>query len=214
MNEKEVKSLKHYKYIIENRKFDEYDIMGFLMLIREHLNKKKNPIIYDIADGTAHRNRNKGELYDSMYNAALNNYLVNDDNHVEGYNGILENKWKQECLNLTKQFNIKITPIISIELAVCMFSIIHRSKFETNRKSFNKDINIKCSIEMVTDEDSLAILTSDDIKNITVCFMKIENIEIIKKNEFIWNPVETYRKNGFLFLRSDDADILRVAKRK
>ena len=43
MNEKELVNLNHYKYLIENRKFDEYDIIGFLVLIREYLNKDKNP---------------------------------------------------------------------------------------------------------------------------------------------------------------------------
>lgn len=57
-------------------------------------------------------------------------------------------------------------------------------------------------------------MTSDDINKITICFMIIENIEIIKKDDFIMNPVETYRKNKFLYLRTDNGDILKVTKRK
>lgn len=214
MNEKEIKNLEHYKQLIENRKFDEYDIMGFLVLIREYLDPKKNPIIFDIANGTAHRKRNKGKIYDCIYFAILNNYLIDKDGHVEGYHGVFDSEWKLECSNLSKQFNIKITPIIATELAVCLFSIIHRSKYETDIKSINKDINIKGSIEMMTSENSLSILTSDDINKITVCFMKIENIDIIEKNKFIIDVVETYRKNKFLYLRSNGNDILKVTKRK
>ena len=44
--------------------------------------------------------------------------------------------------------------------------------------------------------------------------MKIENIEIIKKDLFIMSTVETYRKNKFLYLRSDGNNILKVTKRK
>lgn len=99
-----------------------------------------------------------------------------------------------------------------------MFSIIHRSRYETNDKSVNKKINIKGSIEMITNENSLSILTSeeltsDDINKMTICFMKIENIEIIKKDLFIMSTVETYRKSKFLYLRSDGNNILKVTKR-
>lgn len=214
MNEKELNNLGHYKCLIENRKFDEYDIMGFLVLIREHINQKKNPMIYDIANGTAHRKRNKGKIYNSIYYAVLNNYSTNEDGKVDGYHGILNNAWKTECLNLSQQFHIKITPIISIELAICMFSIIHRSEYETDTKSINKEISIKGSIEMLTNKDNLSILTSDDINKITVCFMKIDNVEVFKKDSFIMSVVETYRKNGFLYLKSDNEDILKVTKRK
>ena len=188
--------------------------MGFLVLIREYVDQKKNPIIFDIANGTAHRKRNKGKIYDSIYFAILNNYSTDNDGHVEGYHGVLDSEWKLECLYLSEQFDIKITPIISLELAVCMFSIIHRSRYETNDKSVNKKINIKGSIEMITNENSLSILTSDDINKMTICFMKIENIEIIKKDLFIMSTVETYRKSKFLYLRSDGNNILKVTKRK
>lgn len=214
MNEKELKNLQHYKKLIENRKFDEYDIMGFLVLIREYINPKKNPIIFDIANGTAHRTRNRGKIYDCIYFAILNNYSIGDDGHVEGYHGVLDSELESECSSLSKQFNIKITPIISVELAVCMFSIIHRSKYETNDKSLKKEITIRGSIEMMTSENSLSILTSDDINKITVCFMKIKNIDVMLKNEFITTTVETYRKNKFLYLRSEGKDILKVTKRK
>ena len=214
MNEKELSNLEHYKWLIENRRFDEYDIMGFLVLIREYLDQKKNPIIFDIANGTAHRKRSKGKIYDSIYFAILNHYSIDDDGHVEGYHGVLDSEWKLECFHLSEQFDIKITPVISLELAVCMFSIIHRSRYETDNKSVNKEISIKGSIEMMTGNNSLSILTSDDINRITVCFMKIENINIIEKNKLRMNVVETYRKNKFLYLRSDGNNILKVTKRK
>lgn len=214
MNEKELNNLQHYKKLIENRKFDEYDIIGFLILIRDYINRNKNPMIYDIANGIAHRKRNKGKIYDSIYYAVLNYYSINKEGHVEGYHGILEDEWKIECLNLSQQFHIKITPIISIELAICMFSIIHRSEYETDSKSINKKISIKGSIEMLVNKYNLSILTSDDINKITVCFMKIDSVEILKKDFFIMNVVETYRKKGFLYLRSDNEDILKVTKRK
>lgn len=214
MNSKELINLQYYRDLIERRKFDEYDIIGFLVLIREHINKKLNPLFFDIANGIAHRKRNKGRIFDSIYFAILNNYTINQNGHVDGYHGIFYDEWKLECANLSKQFSIKMTPIISIELAVCVFSLIHHSKYETNEHSHNKEITIKGSIELITDQNSLSILTSDDVNGITICFMKIENIEILKKDFFIMNVVETYRKNKFLYLRSKDEVILKVTKRK
>lgn len=214
MNEKELNNLNHYKYLIENRKFDEYDIMGFLVLIREYIDQNAFPIFFDIANGTAHRTRNRGIIYDSIYNAMLNSYTIDQNGLVVGYNGFLDEDWKKECLNISKRFNIKITPIISTELAICMFSIIHRSTYITNDKSINKKINIKGSIEIVTSQDNLWICTSDDINKVMICFMKIDNVKILKKDDFIMDVVETYRKNKFLYLKSKDEDILKVTRRK
>lgn len=214
MNAKELINLEHYRYLIENRKFNEYDIIGFLVLIREHLDQKINPIFYDIANGTAHRKRNKGRIYDSIYFAILNHYRINNKNQVNGYDGILKEEWDKECLNIGKQFNIKITPIVFKELAICMMSIIHRSEYVTNNKSINKSISIKGSIEIMTECDNISLLTSDDINKITVCFMKVENIIVLKKNSFILEPVETYRKNKFLYLKTKKEDILKVSKKK
>lgn len=87
------------------------------------------------------------------------------------------------------------------ELAICMMSIIHRSEYVTNNKSINKSISIKGSIEIMTECDNISLLTSDDINKITVCFMKVENIIVLKKNSFILEPVETYRKNKFLVFK-------------
>lgn len=66
MTEKELLDLKHYKNLIENRKFDEYDISGFLVLIREHITSKEHPLFRDFADGIAHRKRDKGIIYDKI----------------------------------------------------------------------------------------------------------------------------------------------------
>ena len=214
MNEKELKNLEHYRRLIENRKFDEYDIIGFLILIREYIVEKNNPIFFDIANGTAHRERNRGIIYESIYKANLNNYSLDKNNHVENYKGINDNDWKKECENISMQFNIKITPIIAVELAVCMFSIIHRSKFITNKKSLKNVVQINGSIEMRTGQNELYIITSDDIEKLSVCFMIIKNVKILKKDIFIMDVVDTYRKNKFLYLRMNNENILKVTKRK
>ncbi len=236
MTDKELLNLKYYKEKIEKRKFTEYDIIGFLVLIREHINNNINPIFHDFANGTAHRTRNQGIIYDSMYNAELECYeldetgniiglkrnsygkpimcVLTDNNKVKGYNGIEYNVWLEECKNISKQFNIKITPMIAKELLVCMFSIFHRAKIKTNKFSQNKKIKINGSLELFIKEDnSISLVTSDDNKKYTVCFMKINDITVLKSN-FIMESVETFRKRGILYLKSNDDILLKVSKSK
>lgn len=213
MTDKELVNLEHYRILIEKRKFNEYDIIGFLILIREYINIKTNPIFHDFANGIAHRERNKGIIYDNIYNAIINGYTITKDNKVTGYNGIEYNRWIKECKFISCQFNIKITPIIMKELLLCMFSIFHRSKIITNKNSIDKKVKIKGSIELITSKDSISFITSDDINKLCICFMKMEGIEIINNIGFILDSVETYRKNKKLYLKSNNEDILAIKGR-
>ena len=68
MDIKESNMLKHYKQLIENREFDEYDIYAFLILIRDHIPKGKLKIFRDFADAVAHREKKKGISKDEIMN--------------------------------------------------------------------------------------------------------------------------------------------------
>lgn len=52
---KEQLILDHYKDILQDRTFDEYDILGFLITVWHHL--KKDSCIHELADLIAHRVR-------------------------------------------------------------------------------------------------------------------------------------------------------------
>ena len=41
LNQKETLMLRHYSKLLDEFLFDEYDILGFLMLIRERIRKEK-----------------------------------------------------------------------------------------------------------------------------------------------------------------------------
>lgn len=52
--------MEHYKKLIENREFDEFDILGFLIFIRSFIKPNKQyPLIEEFADLVAHREREK-----------------------------------------------------------------------------------------------------------------------------------------------------------
>ena len=59
MDDKAKKILEHYRKVIEDEDFDEYDILGFLIFIRSYLGENMN-IIREFSDLVAHRERNKG----------------------------------------------------------------------------------------------------------------------------------------------------------
>ncbi len=59
MDRKEIEILNYYRNIIERKEFDEYDILGFLIFIRKHI-EKEYTYIAEFANLIAHRERAKG----------------------------------------------------------------------------------------------------------------------------------------------------------
>ena len=85
---KEQTIINHYKYILENYLFDEYDILGFLIFIREKLDKSSCQYVYEFCDLIAHRTRNQGIIRDNIVKAINNSYELNSKNKVKDYHGI------------------------------------------------------------------------------------------------------------------------------
>ena len=216
MNKKEEINLKKIKNIIENRKFDEYDIISFLIIIRPYLTSKKNPFIYDFANNIAHRKRDRGNALESITSAEINNYLLNDEGKVNNYNGISEENWNIEWKHISAKFNIKLTPIIISEITLCLFSLVQFSEFEYNINSIKDKPNlkkIKGKYELLIDDDSNLHLTTLGTK--MVCYAKLINIQVEEKykNKILFEPVETVRINKKLYLKYNNENILYV-KRK
>lgn len=89
------KMLEHYKNVIENRSFAEYDILGFLIFIRRHLNKD-NVYIREFADLIAHRARDRGIVVDCITASIENNYQTEKGSKkVIGYNGLHYEQWEK-----------------------------------------------------------------------------------------------------------------------
>ena len=95
LDTKERVILKHYKEIIENHLFDEYDILGFLIYIREKLDKGNFKFIPEFADLVAHRHRDKGIVMDNIREAIINDYQ-RENNKVKRYHGIKWKTWRKE----------------------------------------------------------------------------------------------------------------------
>lgn len=64
--------LEHYKKLFTNYMFDEYDILGFLIFIREQIDKSTCQFIQEFADLIAHRTRNQGIIRENIVRSINN----------------------------------------------------------------------------------------------------------------------------------------------
>ena len=216
MNKKEKLNLSKFKKIIEKRKFDEYDIIAFLITIRAYLKRKKTPFVYDFADGVAHRKRNQGNAFESIMKSAQNKYILNEYGKVEKYNGMEYETWKNEWYIIADLFEIEITPIIVSEITLCIFSIFQFTEFEYCKKQIKDNpeyANFKGSFELIIDENSNLSLST--FSNKAVCFGRLDDVEVEEKykNKYLFEPVETIRIKKRLYLQCNGENVLYVKKK-
>lgn len=238
MNDKEKLNFKYYKEKIENRKFTEYDIIGFLILIRAYISEKDYPILCDFANNIAHRNRNRGKVYDNILNSNKECYEKDEngnatirkkdndkpifyeetvDKKVKGYDGIEYDEWFNECEKMAKEHEIKITKTIAKELLICIFSLLQKTKIEKYCKEKEENIQIDATLELNIGKNSIGLYTVDNSweNGERVCFMEIKNITIFEENiqeyGFINDAVQTFRKKNILYLATNK-NILKSSK--
>lgn len=73
-DEKERLMIAHYFGLLAENNFTEYDILGFLMVLRREMDKEKYKYIHDFSNLIAHRNRDKGVAMDAIKGAIDSNY--------------------------------------------------------------------------------------------------------------------------------------------
>lgn len=207
-DEKERIMLNHYKKIIEEREFDEYDILGFLIFVREKLNKGNLNFIPEFADLVAHRKRNKGIVMNNIIGAIKNGYAIK--NHkVQGYQGINWESWQKEWNRLALELGININNDIIIEITICIYSLAQYTKYDDANGCSGK-------IELFVDgtTNSLCLCTTEGHGNsFFVCLAKFGNFNINKSlfdSGHIKEPVETLRTKDKLILKCSKGNILEV----
>ena len=218
MNNKEIINLKKYKKLIETRKFDEYDIIGFLILIRPYLDNN-TPFIFDFANGIAHRERDRGHAFQCIMDAAINDYQVDEKGKVIGYNGINEEEWNNEWNYISKRFLIKMTRIIISEITLCIYSLFQFSIFRYSNEILKNNPQLKDyqgTFELLIDNDNnLHLSTSEKKTGCFVCYGRINNTQVDNKyrNKFFMDAVETSRMNKKLYLICNGEKVLYIGKK-
>lgn len=207
---KDNKILEHYKTLFENYLFDEYDILGFLIFIREQVDKKKCQFIHEFADLIAHRCRNKGIIKENILRSISNDYLCNKDGYVKEYNGIKWEIWVNEWKILGEHINFDFTKDnkkILKQITVCIISLAQDTKY------YDKNVIIGKVKPCIDGKKYLCLITTEDKSNSKmVCLMKCGPFkDIIYENHgFFDYPLETKREDNNLCLYYNENKILEI----
>lgn len=211
MDSKEKIILTHYQNLLRSRRFDEYDILGFLIFVRRHINIKTFPFILEFSNLIAHRKRSRGIVMDAIKNAIQSNYKLTekdecDPNHkvgsIQAYCGISEQEWRNEWERLLKYFDIEFQTTLFMEISICIFSLAQNSEYEYTDKK-NRRYTGKIELFLFSDGYLGLCTTEGTPYSCTICFAKIG--PVISEKEIqgfpIYSPVETFRENGVLHLQ-------------
>ena len=208
MDDKEKLILQHYKYIIEKRLFDEYDVLGFLIFIRRHI--KEFPCVLEFSDLVAHRERNKGIAMECISVVQNNEYTIEEGSkRVVGYNGVQFEAIRKELNEIGKRFDIQVEDVAIREICVCIFSL---AQFTTYK---NKNATGKITLNQGA-EGMLSLSTTEGKNDsVYVTFSTVPGIKHIIEYPagIIDIPVQTVRKNGTLALVDNDKVISIVEER-
>ena len=205
MDIKEQKMLQHYKNIIENRTFDEYDILGFLIFIRRHLENGQK-YIRDFADLIAHRERKWGLAVNCIKVAIDNQYQTEDDGKkVKDYHGMDYSIWSHEWKELGLKQNIVINDELIQEITLCIFSLAQHTKYDDKSNHAGK-------MDLFQGQDNSLALTTSENKpgSLFVCFAKTPAFNFVRELSagYLRKPVETVREKGELRLMDEDGYII------
>lgn len=202
MDDKSKKILEHYRKIIENEEFDEYDILGFLIFIRCYLDENMD-FIREFSDLIAHRKRDRGIVMTNIRNAIESGYAYNEkQNKVVGYKGISQEDWKKEWYKTGEIFNIVMNEKIIKEITLCIYSLTQKTEYDD--KNGNKGHIEFCAQSRF---NNIALATTEGKKDsLYICFTKYTGFVINEKYDGrpIENVIYTKRKNGKLQLLEDN----------
>ena len=203
---KEKSMLEHYKELIEKSEFDEYDIYGFLVFVREYLPKGKWQLIKEIADTFVHRKKDKGIVYKNITNCINNKYLERNSKLV-GYQGISDISWCKQWKEMMNYFGISVLSKTLREIQLCIFSLLQNIVYIKDKQKigvFKIIFNDK--------NNQIALCTTEDNKESPFAVFSVidhiiyyMNVDAISKD-----AIEVIRENGKLVLKIGDNIICSV----
>ena len=202
LDAKEKMMISHYSSIFTDYNFDEYDVLGFLIVVRRLIrNNRKYRNILEFADLIAHRERDRGRAYNAMKQAISNQYAIEDkEKIVKGYNGITEDSWKNEWKKLFNELDILYSKRLMDEITLCVCSLANGSVYRKNEQSIGK-------MYVGLDTETIALLTTEGGNDsLSVGFFVYKGItaEARSDYEFPQESFETKRIDGDLVLMTKD----------
>lgn len=202
LDAKEKMMISHYSSIFTDYNFDEYDVLGFLIVVRRVIrNNRKYRNILEFADLIAHRERDRGQAYNAMKQAISNQYAIDDKKKtVKGYNGITEDSWKNEWKKLFNELDILYSKRLMDEITLCVCSLANGSVYRKNEQSIGK-------MYVGLDTETIALLTTEGGNDsLSVGFFVYKGItaEARSDYEFPQESFEAKRIDGDLVLMTKD----------
>lgn len=126
--------------------FEETDILGFLILMRRHLDKGSYPVLHDLGDFIAHRERNRGDavddagaLYSAFESSNPNLLFAQKEAIFRAFNPehICDGQIQAELNHLFNELGYSGTKAeVLDEIALFIFSILQQAKFKNKSQSY------------------------------------------------------------------------------
>ncbi len=185
--------LKHYVKRFNTMLFDEYDVMGFLILIRNQELKEYSPVLYDFSNIVAHRDRTKGIVFNAMNSAFKYGYKLNLKGKVTGFTSPSIQSVISEIKQIADQYMITATKDFIMEFILCLMSIGQHVVCEENQRFL-------CKLELMQGADNtLALIAMGS--EASVCYLHY-NYKVDFKQTYsagwIRDAIEMIRVNGKL----------------
>ncbi len=205
MDRKEIEILNHFRQIIENKEFDEYDILGFLIFIRDHV-KENYHYITEFGNLIAHRERDQGIVMNCISEAIKNQYQTKKDGKtVIDYCGMRYQTWVEEWKRFASEYNFTLDNSIIKEITICVFSVAQFSNYDDKNGHTGH-------IELFQGKDnSLGLITvGNEPGSLYICFAKCDNFKFKKELSagHFKEPIKTERVDGELKIKYMDEYIL------
>ena len=208
-DEKERLMITHYFGLLAENIFTEYDILGFLMVLRRELDKEKYKYIHDFSNLIAHRNRDKGVAMDAINGAIDSKYeFIAGTRKIKGYHGIPYDKWVSEWKNLATDFSKQLSDETIHDITICVFSLAQNTIYNTMRTKDGVPKQYSGRMNLFGSKDrELMLSTTENENSLSIWFASTSN-EKVENLEPINAAVETFRKDGVLHLRTIEGTII------
>lgn len=194
---KEIQMFDYYYEKLSLNTFDEKDIYGLFILLRNHA--KRDSWVREIGDLIAHRKKERGNLFDSII--AAREVSLYHSGKVPGSKGIQTNDFVSMFNSLLGQLGYRILDNEKVvDVLLCVFSIAQHTKYydEKNISIGRLFIHIsEASIELLTDTDRpqhIILGTIDNKYMTTSAKMPLFCLD---------KPITVMRDNGRLVIEYD-----------
>lgn len=124
MDNKEKQLVDNYKKMFLNNSFTEFDIYGFLIVIRRHIDNTKYKLIIEFCHLVAHRARDKGMIMDAICQMSEKKKNIDFIDNVE---------WKNEWRMLSRKLKLNLTDRNINEITMCIYSLCQNTVYNNKK---------------------------------------------------------------------------------